>query len=165
MTAGACEPWALWIDVAWASRSVSSSRTSQRQAAPVVAGEDDGVLVAVVVDEDAALAVHELALVVVARLDDAVADAQRRAGDRLAVRVEPRAQLVVERVDPDRAAVHRREHLHLGDRVEAVVARAAGAAARSHDLGEDRRRVLAADEEEVAQVALATARGRELARC
>ena len=50
-----------------------------------------------------------------------VADPQAAAEHRLAVRVQRRAQRVVERVDPERAAVDRREDLDVVHRVDAVV--------------------------------------------
>ena len=70
-----------------------------------------------------------------------------------------RAQLLVERVDADRAAVHRREHQDVAARVEAEVAGQALGRERD-DLGEDLGRLVAHDAEEVAHVALGGLRRR-----
>ena len=73
----------------------------------------------------AELAVHQLALVVVARLDHAVADAQRRSrGSAAPSGLQPRAQLGVQRVDAERAAMHRGEHEDVARGIEVVVRRA-----------------------------------------
>ena len=130
---------------------MSSASTGSDDAAAVLAGEQDAVALGVVVQQHAALAVEEVVLVGVARLHDLVADAQAGAGDRRAVGVQPRAQLGVERVDPQRPLVHRREHLDVGGRIEAVVRRQPRRRELA-DLGEDRLRPVARDEEEVAHV-------------
>ena len=61
---------------------------AQAQAAPVVAGQQHAVALGVVVLDDAHLAVHQLALVVVLGLDHAIEDPQRRARDGGAVGVQ-----------------------------------------------------------------------------
>ena len=119
------------------------SRRAQRQPAAVVAGQQHPVAVAVVVLEHAQLAVHQLVLVVVDRLDDAVADAQPGAADAGAVGVQQRAQAVVERVDPRRPAVHRRQHLDARRAIDPEMARQA-AAGQGDDLLADRVGALAA---------------------
>src|SRR4029079_150285 len=79
------------------------------QDAAVVAVQRHALLLVVARDDDAGLPVHELVLVVVAALDEAVADAERQAGDRRAVGVQAPPKLGVEGLDPERALVHRRE--------------------------------------------------------
>ena len=69
-------------------------------------------------------AVHQPELVqVAAGHHQLVADPQAAAADRLAQRVERVAQRAVERVDPELALVHGREHLDVLDCVDAVVLR------------------------------------------
>ena len=68
-------------------------------------------------------AVHQPQLVRVAGLDQPVADPEALADGFRAVGVEARLEALVQRVDPDRPAVHRRQRLHLADRVDAEALR------------------------------------------
>ena len=64
-------------------------------------------------------------------------------------RVEPCLQRLVQRVDPRRAAIHRREHLNVAQRIEAI-ARGQPPGDEIHDQPLRGDRVLLAQEEEVA---------------
>ncbi len=72
-------------------------------------------------------------------------------GDRRSVWVQARAQRGVERIDADRALVHRGEHEDVGDRIEVVVGGQALGRQRD-DLVEHLLGVVVRDHEEVADV-------------
>ena len=78
-----------------------------------------------------------------------VADPQAAAANRAAVGVQHRSQRLVERVDPELAAVDRREHLDVAYRIDPVVRRKPPADER-HDLLARRDRARALDQEQVA---------------
>jgi len=104
------------------------------------------------------IAIEDVFFVIVASLNHLVAHAEQGAHQpplgfaTLLVRVEPFLQHVVQRRDADRAAVHRRQHLHIRERIEAEF----GGDALLHDadqqLGGSLRVFLHEDEEIVPAV-------------
>jgi hypothetical protein len=115
MATGNSMPWPLWTEQAYASarRGASSFRELDRRA---VGRDDERLVVGAVGEQPQHRPVHQAELVQVApREHELVADAQLAAEDGLARRVERRAQALVERVDPERPAVDRREDLHVLD--------------------------------------------------
>ena len=119
------------------------------QRAALVAVDDDRFLLGVVLAEEDDRAVHQAQLVRVAGLDQAVADPEALAQRRPAVGIETYLKTLVECVDPDRSPVHRRQHLHVADRVDAEALRRP--LGDDLDHGVDRAlRVGSVDQEEVA---------------